>query len=1111
MYRTTRHPGLRSEHTKHLYIITSENNTRTQTHIIPAGQASSSQQGKLLHPRNHRRLPLPALQLLLHPLLEDALSARSLPLLFLLLLLLCLLLLLLLLLRRHGKHLPHRTLARLRDIRHQPLRGTRPLRHPPPHEGKHKPLDLGLGRLHALHQPPYAVDQVLLLVHGALPAPGALLLLPPAVLARRPADARAGRPDAARLARVPREQAGRGADAGARRHGDVVGHLHPAGPLALVKGEGVLGRLAPQLGDARHLRAQLGLAVGQELGRPAERLGKPDVDGRLEEVRAGVLDDEADGFGEVVAAAEALDRRLERAEVVEVDGGGGGKVLGLPEGVGEGRRELGFAVCGERGVLLGRQSRRVVAVEIEGVLVEVVLAGVVAQLVKCVQGFEMGQGLLPSAKMVVNLKLAPKLGKDVEVLNEGEIFPGVSLGLLRDKQSQVKIVQAESVLIHAVDVHQETNVLHCLFRQFFIFLHQLSNERQAVIQGGRDLADVRGDDVLEVSLLAGLEGLEDGITDGIDLGAERLLQRRCLGGVGAVGLGFCPLGVLVATRHLQHNAHVGRHGGNETRATLHAAAPLILFRVITGNFQIWAQVDVFNKVVAGGEDEVVWRDNKGRAVLGQQPRVCKDVARPRKAKSHLDVVVLADLEPRKLRRELNGENVVARVGEPIQSAQLVLAVALHGSLILAGCGGSQYQVAVQHANLGRASLARGHNQLKMAQVVLIAHAPQAVLGHPAYSQGHVVLWHVGGIKGQLEQLHGLRGPSIFHRQLVDIHTFLVQHCKGRVPVSKGYVNNRGFGLDLEKGHWRRHVGRSKGGDLDRLAIDDSHHAVILDGIGEDDCQNGRVRVPLESDPGVGSIQNSSVGRPQGKLSMAQAVALEKDDIDSVGQSLNTGNEVARRSPTQSAFKAVDGLAGTIQLSLARIHPDDSSRCLLNRVDGHVCAVSTPADGYRSVLVGARESLVDLFWYRGIPEGLGAAPLELRLLLAPSDGDVLRRLEILLRHGHLGNGVKGAAHEDDGVGLGDDGQQLLVGGPSRGRNAGVYGSHDLNVNMADRGILPDGDDVAAFQDETCRAAAAEVVKADDAVDEELGVRAGRIPAGKCAVASASAGELLPSII
>ncbi|KAH6605034.1 hypothetical protein Trco_006741 [Trichoderma cornu-damae] len=222
--------------------------------------------------------------------------------------------------------------------------------------------------------------------------------------------------------------------------------------------------------------------------------------------------------------------------------------------------------------------------------------------------------------------------------------------------------------------------------------------------------------------------------------------------------------------------------------------------------------------------------------------------------------------------------------------------------------------------------------------------------------------------------------------------------------------------------------------------------------------------------------------------MAQAVAFEEHHVDPAGRAPDAGDEIARRPPAQGTLEAIDGLAGAVELSLAGVDSDCAPGALVDRVDGHKRAIPAPANRRRPVLVRASNAQVDLVRNRGISERLGAAPLELRLFLAPPHGNVSRRREILGCHGDFGDGVVGAPHEDHGVGLCDDGQQLFVRGPSGGGDAGIDGPHNLNVKVERASpILSNRDDVAAFQNDTCCSTPAQVCKVHDSVDEETGTQ------------------------
>ncbi len=82
---------------------------------------------------------------------------------------------------------------------------------------------------------------------------------------------------------------------------------------------------------------------------------------------------------------------------------------------------------------------------------------------------------------------------------------------------------------------------------------------------------------------------------------------------------------------------------------------------------------------------------------------------------------------------------------------------------------------------------------------------------------------------------------------------------------------------------------------------------------------------------------------QSELAVSQAVPLKKDDINTLGESLHSSYEAADRSPTQASLEAVDGLAHTVQDAFPFVDADNSPRAGLDAVDGHIGAISPPAD------------------------------------------------------------------------------------------------------------------------------------------------------------------------
>ncbi len=192
--------------------------------------------------------------------------------------------------------------------------------------------------------------------------------------------------------------------------------------------------------------------------------------------------------------------------------------------VGEGLvRETGFFEAGDRlevgcvEIRDGAVMLLLVAVHSEGALVEVVLDDVFLDLFKVVESAEVVQCLLPVLQLVVDREFPLQDRHPVELLHERQVLAGIPLGLLSHKQRKIQVIQTQSVVKQLVDIGQEANMLNGALRQCLILLHQLSHHQQPIIQRGRVLADVRGDDILKISLLLSAELLQDSITDSVDL------------------------------------------------------------------------------------------------------------------------------------------------------------------------------------------------------------------------------------------------------------------------------------------------------------------------------------------------------------------------------------------------------------------------------------------------------------------------------------------------------------------------------------------------------------------------------------------------------------------
>jgi hypothetical protein len=197
----------------------------------------------------------------------------------------------------------------------------------------------------------------------------------------------------------------------------------------------------------------------------------------------------------------------------------------------------------------------------------------------------------------------------------------------------------------------------------------------------------------------------------------------------------------------------------------------------------------------------------------------------------------------------------------------------------------------------------------------------------------------------------------------------------------------------------------------------------------------------------------------------KTIPLEEDNIDAVRPSLDARHEVPLGPPAQASLKAVDRLADTVKLAVAVEDTDHSPHPLLEEVDSNIGAIAPPADGTPAVVVEAEGSLIDLLGDGGIAEsfGLGSLALELRLLLAPSDRDVLGFAQVVGAKGRRGDQVKSPAHEDGLAIARHNDDEFLVGRPADGHNGWLHGAYDFHMGRLG-GITPavlifhNGDDI-----------------------------------------------------
>src|SRR5688572_18891700 len=123
--------------------------------------------------------------------------------------------------------------------------------------------------------------------------------------------------------------------------------------------------------------------------------------------------------------------------------------------------------------------------------------------------------------------------------------------------------------------------------------------------------------------------------------------------------------------------------------------------------------------------------------------------------------------------------------------------------------------------------------------------------------------------------------------------------------------------------------------------------------------------------------------------MSEAISLKEHNAHTVGEALDSGNQVARRPPTNCALQPIHRFACAVKLALAGIDSDDTPLVLLSRVNGYKRPITTPAYRGNAVFVCTGEALINLFRNRRVAKRSGASPLELGFPLTPSNRDVLR--------------------------------------------------------------------------------------------------------------------------
>lgn len=253
----------------------------------------------------------------------------------------------------------------------------------------------------------------------------------------------------------------------------------------------------------------------------------------------------------------------------------------------------------------------------------------------------------------------------------------------------------------------------------------------------------------------------------------------------------------------------------------------------------------------------------------------------------------------------------------------------------------------------------------------------------------------------------------------------------------------------------------------------------------DDRKDSRVCVPLQCE--IVEVVWLRPRGPQGKLPVPETIPLKEDDINAVRMSLDASHEVPLGPPAQASLETVDRLADTVKLAIAVEDTDHSPQTLLEEVDGNIGAIAPPADGTPTVVVGAEGSLIDLLGDGRITKslGLGSLALKLRLLLAPSDRDVLGFAQVVGAEGGHGDQVKGPAHEDGLAIARHDDEEFLVRRPADSHNGWLHGAYDFHMGRlggitAAVLIFHNGDDITTGQEKACGERVTAVMQALDGV-------------------------------
>lgn len=124
--------------------------------------------------------------------------------------------------------------------------------------------------------------------------------------------------------------------------------------------------------------------------------------------------------------------------------------------------------------------------------------------------------------------------ESTQLAKEGKVLLGVLLGVLSHHEDQLEVVHAEGDVVERVDIREEDDVLDCLLDNVGVGCLQVQENAQARLVVWWLLADVGGENGLDVFNEVALKECSQRVADRVDL-----ISRDGTGG-SARGIGGSP-------------------------------------------------------------------------------------------------------------------------------------------------------------------------------------------------------------------------------------------------------------------------------------------------------------------------------------------------------------------------------------------------------------------------------------------------------------------------------------------------------------------------------------------------------------------------------------------